>query len=241
MKRRNIRHGLLALPALTALGAGYLVPLGIAFYKSFFAGMSANFAGLENYTDLFGNYAFGLAVRNLLRLWCIAVPLNLVFGVLLALPLAGAPLDALWAAVTSPAYLQSYRNTLALAVGGVVLQTAAALPAGYVLARGVSRRTRRICLALCGLLMLLPQQALMLPQYLILQQLGLLDTLAGLLLVTAFQPWMVLLFWFGASRLDGELFDAAACDGAAGATFARRLAWAARICSSRPRARSIGW
>lgn len=160
---------------------------------------------------------------------------------LLALPLAGAPLDALWAAVTSPAYLQSYRNTLALAVGGVVLQTAAALPAGYVLARGVSRRTRRICLALCGLLMLLPQQALMLPQYLILQQLGLLDTLAGLLLVTAFQPWMVLLFWFGASRLDGELFDAAACDGAAGATFARRLAWAARICSSRPRARSIGW
>ena len=63
----------------------------------------------------------------------------------------------------------------------------------------------------------------MLPQYLILQQLGLLDTLAGLLLVTAFQPWMVLLFWFGASRLDKELFDAAACDGAAGATFARRV------------------
>ena len=144
MKRRNIRHGLLALPALTALGAGYLLPLGIAFYKSFFAGMSANFAGLKNYTDLFGNYAFGLAVRNLLRLWCIAVPLNLVFGVLLA------------------------------------------LPAGYVLARGVSRRTRRICLALCGLLMLLPQQALMLPQYLILQQLGLLDTLAGLPLAIAF-------------------------------------------------------
>ena len=135
---------------------------------------------------------------------------------LLALPLAGAPLDALWAAVTSPAYLQSYRNTLALAVGGVVLQTAAALPAGYVLARGVSRRTRRICLALCGLLMLLPQQALMLPQYLILQQLGLLDTLAGL-------PPAV----FGYSLL--------CCH------FARRLAWAARICSSRPRARSIGW
>ena len=84
MKRRNIRHGLLALPALTALGAGYLLPLGIAFYKSFFAGMSANVAGLKNYTDLFGNYAFGLAVRNLLRLWCIAIPLNLVFGVLLA-------------------------------------------------------------------------------------------------------------------------------------------------------------
>ena len=80
MKGRDIRSWLPALPALVALGAGYLLPLGIAFYKSFFAGMSANFAGLKNYTDLFGNYAFGLAVRNLLRLWCIAVPLNLVFG-----------------------------------------------------------------------------------------------------------------------------------------------------------------
>lgn len=84
MKRRNIRSWLLALPALIALGAGYLFPLGIAFYKSFFAGMSTNFVGLANYADLFGNYAFGLALRNLLRLWCIAIPLNLVLGVLLA-------------------------------------------------------------------------------------------------------------------------------------------------------------
>ena len=84
MKRRNIRSWLLALPALIALGAGYLFPLGIALYKSFFAGMSTNFVGLGNYADLFGNYAFGLALRNLLRLWCIAIPLNLVLGVLLA-------------------------------------------------------------------------------------------------------------------------------------------------------------
>ena len=77
MKRRDIRSWLLALPALIALGAGYLFPLGIALYKSFFAGMSTNFVGLANYTDLFGNYAFGLALRNLLRLWCIAIPLNL--------------------------------------------------------------------------------------------------------------------------------------------------------------------
>ena len=84
MKRRNIRSWLLALPALIALGVGYLVPLALAFYKSLFAGMSTNFVGLDNYTDLFTNYAFGLAVKNLLRLWCIAIPLNLVLGVLLA-------------------------------------------------------------------------------------------------------------------------------------------------------------
>ena len=84
MKERDIRSWLPALPALVALGAGYLLPLAIAFYKSFFAGMSADFVGLENYIDLFENRAFGLAVRNLLRLWCAAVPLNLALGVLLA-------------------------------------------------------------------------------------------------------------------------------------------------------------
>ena len=84
MKRRDIRSWLLALPALIALGAGYLFPLGIALYKSFFAGMSTNFVGFANYADLFGNYAFGLELKNLLRLWCIAIPLNLVLGVLLA-------------------------------------------------------------------------------------------------------------------------------------------------------------
>lgn len=142
---------------------------------------------------------------------------------LLVIPLAGKPLDALWGAVISPDYLQGYGNTLTLAISSVVLQTAVALPAGYVLARSVSIHIRRICLVLCGLLMLLPQQALMLPQYLMLQKLGLLDTLAGLLLVTAFQPWMVLLLWFGTSRIDREIFDAAACDGAAGMTFSQRI------------------
>ena len=84
MNRNKMRGWLLALPALIALGAGYLLPLAIVLYKSLFAGMSTDFVGLENYADLFGNYAFGLAAKNLLRLWCIAIPLNLVLGVLLA-------------------------------------------------------------------------------------------------------------------------------------------------------------
>ena len=84
MKKRKHTGWLLALLGLLALGAGCLVPLALAFYKSLFAGMSTNFVGLENDTDLFVNDAFGLAVKNLLRLWCIVIPLNLVLGVLLA-------------------------------------------------------------------------------------------------------------------------------------------------------------
>lgn len=105
---------------------------------------------------------------------------------LLILPLAGEPLNALWGTVLSPDYLVGYGNTLVLALAGAVIQVAVALPAGYALERCASKGTRKICLVLCGLLMLLPQQALMLPQYLILQKMGLLDTLAGLLVVTAF-------------------------------------------------------
>lgn len=142
---------------------------------------------------------------------------------LLVLPLVGKPLDSLWGTVLSPDYLRGYGNTLVLSLAGAVIQIAVALPAGYALERYASKGIRKICLVLCGLLMLLPQQALILPQYLILQKMGLLDTLAGLLVVTAFQPWMVLLLWFGTSRIDREIFDAAACDGAAGMTFSRRV------------------
>ena len=40
------------------------------------------------------------------------------------------------------------------------------------------------------------------------------DSLKGLLIMTAFQPWMILLFWFAAKRIDSSLFDSAICDGA---------------------------
>lgn len=66
----------------------------------------------------------------------------------------------------------------------------------------------------CIFFLLLPQQALMLPQYLVLMNIGWLDSLKGLLIMTAFQPWMILLFWFAAKRIDSSLFDAAICDGA---------------------------
>lgn len=54
----------------------------------------------------------------------------------------------------------------------------------------------------------------MLPQYLVLMNIGWLDSLKGLLIMTAFQPWMILLFWFAAKRIDSSLFDSAICDGA---------------------------
>mgnify|MGYP003169283284 CR=1 FL=1 len=75
----------------------------------------------------------------------------------------------------------------------------------------------------CVFFLLLPQQALMLPQYLVLMNIGWLDSLEGLLIMTAFQPWMILLFWFAAKRIDSSLFDSAICDGASNWVLFRKI------------------
>ena len=121
MKKRKHTGWLLALLGLLALGAGCLVPLALAFYKSLFAGMSTNFVGLENDTDLFVNDAFGLAVKNLLRLWCIVIPLNLVLGVLLAVFCVEAAGPRLRLAFFSPGILPAACVVMMAAEGASLL------------------------------------------------------------------------------------------------------------------------
>ena len=98
-----------------------------------------------------------------------------------------------------------------------------ALPAGYAIARISSPKAQTFFLLTCVFFLLLPQQALMLPQYLVLMNIGWLDSLKGLLIMTAFQPWMILLFWFAAKRIDSSLFDSAICDGASNWVLFRKI------------------
>lgn len=55
------------------------------------------------------------------------------------------------------------------------------------------------------------------------RHIGWLDSLEGLLIMTAFQPWMILLFWFAAKRIDSSLFDSAICDGASNWVLFRKI------------------
>ena len=48
-------------------------------------------------------------------------------------------------------------------------------------------------------------------------------SLEGLLIMTAFQPWMILHFWFAAIRIDSSLFDSAICDGASNWVLFRKI------------------
>ena len=108
-------------------------------------------------------------------------------------------------------------------MAGVLIQIMIALPAGYAIARVSSFKAQTFFILTCVFFLLLPQQALMLPQYLVLMNIEWLDSLKGLLMMTAFQPWMILLFWFAAKRIDSSLFDAAICDGASNWVLFRKI------------------
>ena len=59
-----------------------------------------------------------------------------------------------------------------LAIAGVLIQIVIALPAGYAIARIPSPKAQTFFLLTCVFFLLLPQQALMLPQYLVLMNSG---------------------------------------------------------------------
>lgn len=134
----------------------------------------------------------------------------------LLVPFAKAGILSLWNNCVQPetSYWASYLNTILLAVGNLLLQWLVNLPAGLALSKMLPHHTARKLLYLCLLLMLLPQQALILPQYLLLDRIHLLHHAGGVVLMSAFQPILVLLFWFGSEQIHSSLFEAAICEGA---------------------------
>lgn len=143
--------------------------------------------------------------------------------VCLVFPIFDINSDNLWQMDSLMAFICAYKNTLILAIAGVLIQIMIALPAGYAIARVSSFKAQTFFILTCVFFLLLPQQALMLPQYLVLMNIEWLDSLKGLLMMTAFQPWMILLFWFAAKRIDSSLFDAAICDGASNWVLFRKI------------------
>ena len=156
--------------------------------------------------------------------------LSLIAAVIFVLPcivlvfsIFNMHLDNLWQLDSLAEFVCAYKNTLLLAGAGVLIQIVIALPASYAIARIPSPRAQTFFLLTCVFCLLLPQQALILPQYLVLMNIGWLNSLKGLLIMTAFQPWMILLFWFAAKRIDSSLFDSAICDGASNWVLFRKI------------------
>lgn len=122
-------------------------------------------------------------------------------------------------------YLAQVGNSIAIVAGTVVLCVVAGSLAGYSLSRlGWSRRTTGVLLGLATLVAIIPPIALVPGLYVTLNSLGLLGSLAGLIVLnTVFNlPFASVLMKVYFDRVPGELREAALVDGASEArTFLR--------------------
>src|SRR5512140_758538 len=115
-------------------------------------------------------------------------------------------------------------NSILYAASGLALSLACCLPAGYILA--VARFPgRRLLLWLTLITMLLPPSALILPMFMELNLVHLINTRWAVILPSAFSPFgTYLTYIYYASSLPPELLDAARVDGCSEAQLFRHIA-----------------
>ena len=121
-------------------------------------------------------------------------------------PLIGLLLD-------TPEFWDTFWNTVLLSVPQVLGQMLTAIPAAWALSR-LRFRGRTVLTGLYILLMLMPFQVTMTPNFLVLDALGLMDTVWAVILpgiYSAFPVFIMLRFFDGIPR---ELLDSADLDGA---------------------------
>lgn len=89
-KRYKINIGVVfVLPSLIGMIIFYVIPFMDVVRMSLFKIVSGEFAGFDNYKDVFGNSAFLLATKNTLRFWLICLPLQIIVSFCIAMILVG--------------------------------------------------------------------------------------------------------------------------------------------------------
>lgn len=111
----------------------------------------------------------------------------------------------------SPEFFSMFWNSVAITAGILLGQYLFAVPAAWALAK---LRLPKGLSTLYMVLMLLPFQVLMYPEYLVLRALGLLDTLWAVILPGIFSAYPVFLLTRFFSAIPEEILEAARLDGA---------------------------
>lgn len=101
-------------------------------------------------------------------------------------------------------FLRSYLVAVAITAG----QTLVSIAAGFLLGR-FRFRGRRLLLGLYALILFLPYSAVMLPNYMILRELRLLNTQASIILPAVFSPLGAVILTIFVASIPEETFDAA--------------------------------
>lgn len=113
----------------------------------------------------------------------------------------------------SPEFFRMFWNTMAVSAGILFGQFLFGLPAAWGLAR-YPVPGKKVFYMLCILLMMLPFQVTMLSEYLVLDKLGLMDTLWAVIAPGAFSTFSVFLMYRFFCGIPEELLDSARIDGA---------------------------
>ncbi len=109
--------------------------------------------------------------------------------------------------------LRMLANTAVVAAASTAAQLFTALLAAYAFARWRNRWTRGV-FGLLTLTWLIPAQVIMVPNYLLVTNLGMLDTLAALILPHVASAFAIMLLYQSLRAFPEELIDAAVTDGA---------------------------
>lgn len=104
-------------------------------------------------------------------------------------------------------------NSVIYTAGSLVLTLISCIPAGYILATS-EFRSRKFILIMTLVAMITPSQAIVLPIFLELTALGLINTYTGLILASSFFPFGVYLSYiFFSTSLPGSVIESARIDG----------------------------
>ena len=113
----------------------------------------------------------------------------------------------------TPDYLLKFWNSAILTVPIVIFQTVVALFASYGFSR-LTGKLKEIIFFVYIILMLMPSQVTLVPNYLVAEKLGILDTRWAIILPGIFSPFAVFLLTKAMKRIPKTYFEAAMLDGA---------------------------
>lgn len=113
----------------------------------------------------------------------------------------------------SPAYLLKFWNSVILVVPIVIFQTLVALVASYGFAR-FETKGRNLIFFIYIVLMLMPYQVTLVPNYLVADWLGILNTRWAIILPGIFSPFAVFILTKFMRRIPSSVIEAAKLDGA---------------------------
>ncbi len=110
-------------------------------------------------------------------------------------------------------YLMKFWNSVAIVVPIVIFQLAVSLMASYSFAM-FKGKIKEVIFFLYIILMLMPYQVTLVPNYLVADKLGLLNTRLAVILPGIFSPFSVFLFTKVMQRIPSSIIEAAKLDGA---------------------------